>query len=243
MLYIGARIETKNIWATLTQHNDIIFHDNDFNIFVNPNEDNHHYAELEFNALATLMDIFLEKPYGDSGYPIFNWECKGIRYAISYEGTINNPADIDTAWNIEIGIPLRSILDLKRGKKTIGENSQWRINFSRVQWNVIAKNNAYEKLKQPEHNWVWSPQWAINMHRPEYWGYLQFSFKKAGALPDSFIPNVHWNAKMQLMAVYYAEKNYYKREHHFTEDFSKLATSPYVESDKRELHSDGNNFF
>src|SRR5664279_971806 len=80
-LYIGAHIETKNIWATLTQHDGIVFHDNDFEIFINPDGNNHNYGEMEFNALGTLMDIFLEKPYLDGGFPIFGWECKGIHYA------------------------------------------------------------------------------------------------------------------------------------------------------------------
>jgi len=29
--------------------------------------------------------------------------------------------------------------------------------------------------RKPEHNWVWSPQGAINMHIPEKWGYLEFA--------------------------------------------------------------------
>ena len=188
MLYIGGHIETKNIWATLTEHDAIIFHDNDFEIFIDPDGDNHQYAELEFNAFGTLMDIFLNRPYRDGGHPMFGWECIGIKSAISYEGSINNPADTDTAWNIEIKIPLKTILDIQSGSKITEAGSQWRINFSRVQWDVEIKNQAYHKLHEPEHNWVWSPQWAINMHRPEYWGYLQFSSKKVGATPDPLVP-------------------------------------------------------
>ena len=26
---------------------------------------------------------------------------------------------------------------------------------------------------QKENNWVWSPQWEVQMHKPELWGYVQ----------------------------------------------------------------------
>jgi hypothetical protein len=241
-LYIGGHIETKNIWATLTEHDGIVFHDNDFEIFINPDGNNHNYGELEFNAFGTLMDIFLGKPYRNGGFPIFGWECKGIQYAVSYNGTINNPSDEDTAWNIEIKIPLKSIVDLQKFKKPIETGTQWRINFSRVQWDVKVENNSYQKLRKPEHNWVWSPQWVINMHRPEYWGYLQFSEKKVGTAEDIFLTDKDWLIKMQLMAVYEAEAQFYKTHQKFTNDFSKLKMPGYVELDKLSLEAKDRRF-
>lgn len=36
-------------------------------------------------------------------------------------------------------------------------------------------NRVYVKRPEtPEHNWVWSPQFAVNMHLPERWDYLEF---------------------------------------------------------------------
>ena len=51
----------------------------------------------------------------------------------------------------------------------------WRINFSRVHWQLDIVDGAYVKRpKTPEHNWVWTPQFAINMHRPRHWGFVEF---------------------------------------------------------------------
>ena len=36
-LYVAAELEEPQLWATLTEHNAVIFHDNDFEIFVDPN--------------------------------------------------------------------------------------------------------------------------------------------------------------------------------------------------------------
>ena len=44
-VYIAAELEEPHIWATLKQHDDIIFHDNDFEIFINPSGDTHNYFE------------------------------------------------------------------------------------------------------------------------------------------------------------------------------------------------------
>ena len=50
-LYIGAELEEPDVWANLTVRDSVIFQDNDFEIFIDPNGDNHLYAEFEMNAL------------------------------------------------------------------------------------------------------------------------------------------------------------------------------------------------
>ena len=137
---------------------------------------------------------------------------------------------------------MSSLLDLERGKKHLAAGTQWRINFSRVQWNVKVENNSYVKLHEPEHNWVWSPQWAINMHRPEYWGYLQFSSQKVGTNEDVFLTDTNWDTRMQLMAVYAAERHYYETTHQYTNDFSQLNLPEYVAINKLSIQSDGDQF-
>ena len=49
-LYIAAELEEPHIWATLKEHDSVIFHDPDFEVFLDPDGDNHLYGELELNA-------------------------------------------------------------------------------------------------------------------------------------------------------------------------------------------------
>ncbi len=56
---------------------------------------------------------------------------------------------------------------------------------------------------------MWSPQGAIDMHRPERWGYLQFSTAKAGDV--TFAPDPDWDARDGLRRAYYAQGNYYAK--------------------------------
>ena len=57
--YILAKIEEPHVWADIYQHDAIIFHNNDFEVFVDPDGDTHNYYELEINALNTVWDIRL----------------------------------------------------------------------------------------------------------------------------------------------------------------------------------------
>jgi len=41
----------------------IIFHDNDFEVFLDPDGDNWMYYEIEVNAAGQVWDLMLVKPY------------------------------------------------------------------------------------------------------------------------------------------------------------------------------------
>jgi hypothetical protein len=210
-LYVAAYMQEPHIWAYLTEDEMIMYHDNDFEIFIDPDGDNHNYYEFEFNALNKKWDLFLERPYRDEVDADLKWECKGLRNATKVYGSINNPkGPEDSAWTMEIAIPLHCISD------KVADGRQWRINFSRVEWDTKIRGKKYVKLKKPENNWVWSPQWAINMHRPEYWAYVQFSKYAPGTKEISPRKDPLWNIKMELMQAYYFEREYYKEHGKYT---------------------------
>ena len=178
-LYLAAELEEPDIWATLSQHDQIVFHDNDFEFFIDPDGDTYNYFEIEINALKTVFDLFLPKPYRDSGSAVTSWNADGMRTGVHIDGTLNHPNDTDKKWTIEFSLPFRA-LD-SNGTNTIPAGGTiWRMNFSRVAWDTEIVNGQYQKKKDSfgknlrEHNWVWSPQGVINMHRPERWGYVRF---------------------------------------------------------------------
>jgi hypothetical protein len=179
-LYFFAELKEPHVWATLKQKDTIIFYNNDFEIFLDPDGDTHNYYELELNAFNTIWDLFLSKPYRNNGYILDGWDFKGIKSAIQVNGTLNNASDIDEGWSVEIAIPW-SFTTEPGGKTKVPENDFWRINFSRVNWSFEVENEKYSRKKDDsgkfmhENNWVWSPQGIINMHEPEHWGYVYFA--------------------------------------------------------------------
>jgi hypothetical protein len=220
-LYIAAEMEEHHVWATLREHDSVIFHDNDFEVFIDPDGDNHEYGELELNALNTTWDLLLTKPYKDGGKPVSAWEIKGLKTAVRVQGTLNDATDADTGWTLEIAWPWESLKELRKKPVPPVHGDQWRINFSRVQWDVEVVQGLYRKVeKRPEHNWVWSPQGVIDMHRPERWGYLQFSTEQPG--DTRFRTDPHWEGRDTLHRVYYAQRIFHKKNAKYASSLADL---------------------
>jgi len=179
-LYLLAKLEEPHIWGNLKQRDTVIFYNNDFEVFIDPDGDTHDYMELEINALNTAWDLFLNKPYLNKNRVDNQWDIEGMQSAVAYQGTLNDPTDIDQGWQLEIALPWESLVRGNPGN-TVPKNQFWRINFSRVNWDFSVTNGAYARKKDasgkfmPEYNWVWSPQGVINMHLPEFWGFVYFS--------------------------------------------------------------------
>src|SRR6185503_8682656 len=98
---------------------------------------------------------------------------------------------------------------------------QWRVNFSRVEWDVDSSGRKI--AGRPEHNWVWSPQHFIDMHKPEFWGYVQFSHLPPGT--DDFVLDPLWEERMALMAVYNAQKAFFEKEKRWAGSVDELGLS------------------
>jgi Carbohydrate family 9 binding domain-like/WD domain, G-beta repeat len=222
-LYIGAEMEEPHVQGTFTKRDSYIFHeDNDFEVFINPDGNNHNYAELEMNALNTVWDLRLKKPYRDKGRAEDAWDIPGLKTAVHVDGTINNPRDIDKGWSVEIAIPweITKALNDKPGKPP-RDGDHWRINFSRVQWRYDVVDAQYVRRKERrEDNWVWSPQWAVDMHRPEMWGYVQFSTAQPGTA--KFRPDPSGRARHVLQRIYAAQSAFHAKNKRYARDLTHL---------------------
>ena len=213
--YVAAEMEEPDVRATLTERDTVIFHDNDFEIFIDPDGDTHAYYELELNALGTIWDLMLIKPYRDGGPAINAWDIAGMRTAVDVRGTINKPGDRDEGWTVEIALPWKILSEAAPDHRAPKAGDRWRVNFSRVQWQVDVTDNRYVKRLKPgttdplpENNWVWSPQGAINMHMPERWGYVQFSNVPAGSGTESFVQDPNERVKWALRRLYYRQRRF-----------------------------------
>ncbi len=227
-VYIAAELEEPHIQAWLKQHDTIIFLDNDFEVFIDPDGDTQNYFEIEVNPINTIFDLFLPKPYRNGGVPLINWDVQHLRSAIAIKGTLNNSTDKDEKWTVEMAIPLRSI-SLNNDAGLPQNGTTWRINFSRVEWDFgVAHNKYFWKMdstnhrRLPEHNWVWSPQGAVNMHFPERWGYLQFSSLLSGTENVQMPLPEEEKYKKYLWLLYYKQQEYRKQHQQFATDLPQL---------------------
>jgi len=207
-LYIYAVMDEPHIWGNLKERDSVIYHNNDFEVFVSPGGTTRNYGEIEINALGTVWDLLLDKPYRDGGTAINQWNIDGLRSAVKIEGSLNDPSDIDSNWTVEMAIPMKALTELKRTSRSIPvEGEQWKINFSRVNWDHDIVNGVYERRKDKdgkllrEYNWVWSNQNVINMHEPEKWGTIQFT-NATSAENILFIKDEHSLTKQVAYALF-----------------------------------------
>ncbi len=212
-LYVAAEMEEPDVWATLTERDSVIFHDNDFEVFIDPDGDTHGYYELEVNALATAWDLMLLKPYRDGGPAINGWDIAGLKVGVDVRGTINRPGDRDEGWTVELAMPWKILREAAPDHRAPKAGERWRVNFSRVQWQMDVVDGRYVKRTKPgsrdplpEDNWVWSPQGAVNMHMPERWGYVQFSSAPASSGADTFVGDRNETLKWALRRLYYRQR-------------------------------------
>jgi hypothetical protein len=86
------------------------------------------------------------------------------------------PDDRDQGWAVEIAIPFAVLKENVPGGKQPVAGDHYRLNFSRVEWQVEVADGRYRKKENPqtgkpfpEDNWVWSPHGLVDMHFPELW--------------------------------------------------------------------------
>jgi hypothetical protein len=249
-IFVGAHLEEPQVWANISTtchcinatQDQVIFHDNDFEIFTDPAGTTHSYKEYEMNAANATWDLLLNKPYDDGGgenssrvFGPAGWDMQPPLHARTHVwGTINDPSASTTGWSVEVALPIAKLLDNTTGVPP-SDGAFWRINFSRVEWAVAVVEGRY--WKEPscqscpvpgtavEDNWVWSPQGSIAMHLPEKWGMLQFS---AGTVNTTApVWNREWPVRSVAAAVYYAQ-HAYAGAHNGTYATAPLQLLPFV---------------
>ncbi len=237
--YVAAEITEPDIWATYKDRDAVIFHENDFEVFIDPDGDTHNYYELEINALGTVWDLMLVKPYRNGGPAINSWDIHGLKKGVKIFGTLNNSSDTDTTWTVELAMPWEVLKEAAPNGKKPRSGDQWRVNFSRVNWRIEPDDLGYRKMIDPdtnkpfsENNWVWSPQGVINMHRPETWGYVQFADQLNHPEHAEFIISDEEEIKKLLRYLYYREKEYYKSHGSYTDNLKYLYILPFIFEEK-----------
>jgi len=224
-LYIAAELKDDHVWANVKKHDEVIFQDNDFEVFIDPNDNAQQYFEIEVNALNTVWELFLPKAYRNGSGSLISWDAPGLRSGVKVQGTVNRSSDKDGGWTVEMAIPY-SALNIGDNVKIPKEDDIWRINFSRVQWDTHLADGQYVKNRDatgknlPERNWVWSPQGIINMHYPERWGYLKFGSASKESKPFAFPYAAR--AKNYLWLVYYKQQAYRDKQGKYAKSLKKL---------------------
>jgi formylglycine-generating enzyme required for sulfatase activity len=184
-IYFAGELEEPNLTAHLALKDTIICLENDFEIFIDADNDSRNYIEIEFNALGTVWDMIYEKELDKGSFPkgyecIFPgsepWDVKGMRIAVRTEGTLNYPFDRDEGWTFECAIPWESLQEtVLTGERLARDGSVLGVSFSRVEdW--FKKEWPMTDWRPVEGvDWLWTPMLTYRAHVTEAFGHVILS--------------------------------------------------------------------
>jgi hypothetical protein len=173
-LYVGARLEEPHVWSTMAERNTKLFEENNFELFLDPDGDGLNYYEFEINPLGTIWELTLPKPYSAGGVAVDPTNLPGLRTAVQVDGTLNDPSDTDNGWSVEFALPWTGLATYNNGQTPPRPGDEWRMNLMRIEWDHEVVDGAYRKGSRQDF-WVWSPQYVVDMHKPDQWGVLEFT--------------------------------------------------------------------
>lgn len=181
-LYFLISADDPDIWGTMTiRDRDCLCREEVIEVFIDPDGDQKDYAEIHFNCLNTINDIWI--PRNDfkfhDGSPVdwdklYAWTMEGMRYAVMNYGTVNNRSDVDKGSVFEIAMPWKGF-GIVAGSAQIPPKpgDVWRININRYE-RPRGEEFANQRGDAGAELSGWSPLKLISYHVPERFGYVRF---------------------------------------------------------------------
>jgi hypothetical protein len=160
--YFTAEMEDADLYADITDHNGMIWHNDVFEIFLKPVKDKPAYYEFQVNAANAQLELFFPSR-GAGGYQRFAPLTKfGMESAVKLRGTLNNWKDKDEGWTVEGRIPWTAFKETG-GKPETGD--KWWFALCRYDYSV-----AFERVETSST----APLNVADFHRYEDYGTLTF---------------------------------------------------------------------
>ena len=166
-LYCAFIVYDKDIWSTMDKRDNALWKEEAIEIFIGPEHGRKDYIELEINSLGTVLDLYMDKPYSQNGRADIHWNIKGLRFALSINGTLNDNIQ-DSSWTCEIAIPFKALKVIYSQEKWIPlPGDKWRINLCRIE-----RNRPLQGMMEAT---SWSQTGLKTFHYPEKFGQIIFS--------------------------------------------------------------------
>lgn len=161
-LYLCFNCKDKHIWADHYDTNGSTCLDDAAELFWNPNPSaNDNYNMFEFNCIGNVLSVC-----NDHKKPILENKTIPPHIAQSIKGTVNNDADTDTGWILEVAIRFADYPGLFNARPP-KDGDMWKIGLNRCGGKI---NEQYSQ---------WSPSQtpAPNFHAPADFGKIFFSMQ------------------------------------------------------------------
>jgi len=209
-LYVAYRLAEPNVRADLTERDSLIWQENDVELFIAGKDAYYelelnarntvyevfwiwkdalvpgspYFGRPEFDPVAhrvmTLDGVGGHRHPRGERWGFLDWDLPGLRSAVHVDGTVNDPADRDAGWTVELALPWKGLQDLSDGRPLPPEPGDvWRIDCSRFQ--RYAPDGS---LLEPSRGWTWKRHGFYDSHIPEAFTPVRFVDGGVGGNPS-----------------------------------------------------------
>jgi len=127
-LYAAAAMPDRDVWATLTDHDDPLWKEEVFELFIFGQAPAQRYLELQVSPRGVMFDAkFASHRKGDTAWNSA-WQT-----AVHVDGTVDNRKDRDTGWAAEVAVPWTEICALTLAPCPPTEGGVVRVNAFRFE--------------------------------------------------------------------------------------------------------------
>jgi len=155
-LYVAMRADDKHLQSRYQQHDDELWHEDAFEIFLDPRGDKKHYYEIQVSPGGIVFDSHLPSYRKNRN----EWTSEAV-VAVKLDGTLGDASDDDRGWSAEIAVPFAAMTE--GGGVPPGAGDEWRANFFRI--DVTKDKPIYS---------AWSPPLRGDFHALDRFGAINF---------------------------------------------------------------------
>ncbi len=165
-LYIAFSLEDRDVWATMSNHDDRLWEEEAAEVFIDPDGDGLDYVELQVNALGTKLDLLMSKAYSEGGSGDFEWNLDGFTAGVVVNGS-PDPGSEDGGWTVEMALPFAGVQAVAPSMNVPPQpGDTWRINLCRME----AEFGDRSTLEAS----AWNQTDSLGFHMPERFGLIVF---------------------------------------------------------------------
>lgn len=155
-LFVAMRADDDHLQSKFERHDDELWHEDVFEVFLDPRGDKKHYYEIQASPAGIVFDSHL-KSYRKNRN---EWTSEA-EVAVEVRGTLGDSSDEDRGWTAEIAVPFATMTE--GGGVPPEAGAVWRANFFRV--DLTKGKPVYS---------AWSPPQRGDFHALDRFGALVF---------------------------------------------------------------------
>jgi len=155
-LYVAMSAADEHLQSKFEKHDDELWHEDVFEVFLDPRGDKRHYYEIQVSPAGIVFDSHLRAYRKNRN----EWSSETVA-AVARDGTLGDASDDDRGWSAELAIPFAQMTE--GGGVPPAPGDEWRANFFRV--DVTKSKPAYS---------AWSPPLRGDFHALDRFGAVVF---------------------------------------------------------------------